>query len=246
MTRLVLLLILIGLPQPCLALVLKFYAESLPPYHFTDDKGQPTGALVEIIEATAKEAAIVADVRLMPFARGYQQMLTDNNSFMFSLLRTAQREKKMRWVGQIYRTDAWLVGLSGRNGLQVKSLDEAKKKVVGTIRGYHSEKFLKSKGFVENRNLFLSVNYKLMWHMLYRQRIDYVLTNTVSLETEITSLGLDVKAVQKYYEVRHFPGELFIVTNLNTPMSHVKRLSEALDRLKADGRYQRIIDKWQL
>ncbi len=231
---------------PSRAEVLKFYAEDLPPYHYVDSEGKTTGALVEIVEALSKKAKINADIRLLPFARGYQLMLSNTNAFMFSLIRTKAREPHMQWVGKIYHSDAYLVGLKGREELQVKDLEAAKKFVVGTIRGYHSERFLKDAGFSLDHNLSLSVNYHLMWQMLFRRRIDYVLTNTVSLDTELTSLGLDTNEVDKYLAVKHFPSELFIVTHLATKKVVVDKIANALAAIKQDGEYQRIIDKWGL
>lgn len=244
MKKLVLLLLL--LPLHVSAEVLKFYAESLPPYHYTDAKGEPVGALVEIVYAVSRQASIVADVRLLPFARGYQILLSQPNAFMFSLIRTAEREEKVQWVGKIYRSDAYLVGLKNRAELKLNDLPSAKSRVVSTIRGYHSEKFLKAHDFKENQNLYLAVNYETMWSMLFRGRVDYVLTNTVSLDTELTSLGFDTGKVAKYLEVKNFPGELFIVTHLNTSKETVKQLADGLATIKRNGEYQRIIDKWGL
>lgn len=239
-------LFILMMPLSATAQVLQFFAESLPPYHFTGEDKQPTGALVEVTEAAARQAGFVADIRLLPFARGYQYMLTNPNTFMFSLLRTPPREGKMQWVGKTYKIDAYLVGLKGRDKLKINNLEQAKKRVVGTIRGYHSERFLKDAGFTEAHNLSLSINYQSMWNMLFRKRIDFILTNTVSLDTEIKSLGLDAQAIEKYYEVKDFPGELFMVTHLETSKETVKKLADGLSAIKQNGQYQKIIDKWGL
>jgi polar amino acid transport system substrate-binding protein len=227
---------------------LKFVAEELPPFHFFDidiDK-KPTGALVEVIEALMIRTKLSGSVEFMPFARSYNLTLKNKNTFMISLMNSPDRKNNFQWIGQIYKSKAFLVGLNSRSDININNLEEAKSFVVGTIRGYHSEKYLKIKGFTTPKNLHLSVNYKHMWSMLFGQRIDFILTNFVAIDTEMKSIGLDKKDIKTSVELHDFPGDLFIATGLNTSGKTVSALSLALKQIKADGTYKKIMDKWGL
>jgi len=225
---------------------LRFVAEDLPPFHFLDANKKPTGALVEVIEALMSRTKLSGSIELMPFARSYNLALKNKNTFMFSLMKSTDREKNFQWVSQVYKSKAFLIGLRERSELNINNLDEAKAFVVGTIRGYHSEQYLKDVGFSTNKNLHLSVNYKHMWSMLFGEHIDYVLTNFVAIDREMKSIGFNKKDIKAFVELRDFPGDLFIATGLGTSGKIVDDLAGAVQEIKADGTYIKIMDKWNL
>jgi polar amino acid transport system substrate-binding protein len=223
---------------------LTFVAEELPPFHFLGVDNKPTGVLVEVVEALMVRAKLSGSIELMPFARSYDQTLKEENTFMISLMKSADRKNSFQWVGQIFKSKAFLVGLRSRSDINISDIEEAKSFVVGTIRGYHSEKYLKDAGFSVQDNLHLSVNYKYMWGMLFEKRIDFILTNFVAIDSEMKSIGFDKKDIKTFVELHDFPGDLFIATGLKTSNSTVTNLSDALQQIKADGTYKKIMDKW--
>ena len=225
---------------------LVFVAEDLPPYHSLDSFGQPKGALVDVVNALREYMSHPIRIQIKPFARGYSQTEREPNIFMFSLLKTNQREDNFRWVGQIYRIEAFLVGLKGRDELYITSLDEAKKHVIGTIRGYYSQHFLQEAGFNPEFNLSLSVNYQQMWQMLLKKRIDYILTNNVALDIELASIKVKREQIEQYFALKNFPSNLYIATSKMTDESLVRKMAIGLDKVKQSGEYQQIIQRWGL
>jgi len=228
------------------AVQLRFVAEDLPPFHFFDADKKPTGALVEVIEALLNRAKLSGSIELMPFARSYNFTLKNPNTFMFSLMKSVDRNDHFQWVGKVYKSKAFLVGLRSRSDIDIRDLEEAKSFLVGTIRGYHSEEYLKNAGFSTQSNLHLSVNYKQMWGMLFERRIDFILTNFVAIDREMKSIGFNKKDIKTFVELHDFPGDLYIATGLTTSGKTVAILSTALKQIKADGTYKKIMDKWGL
>lgn len=225
---------------------LLFLAEELPPYHYLNEKGQVTGALVDIVNATLKQAELNGEVKIQPFARSYQAAQNQTNTFLFSLLKTPKRIHSFQWVGETYKSYAVLVGLKKKKTLQLASLDNAKHYLVGTIRGYHSAQYLKENGFKENKNLSLSVTSKHMWAKLFSNRIDFVLTNFMALDRDITNAGFNAENIKPYLSIKDFPNELNIATGLTTPKDTVERLRVALNDIKQSGIYQKILTQYDL
>jgi len=238
--------ILIFIPLLSYANQLEFVAEELPPFHFYDADKKPTGALVEVIEALMIQTQLSGIVKLMPFARSFDLTSEKKNTFMISLMKSTERKNHFQWVGQIYKSTAFLVGLRNRTDINLSNIEDAKSFVVGTIRGYHSDKYLRKNGFTPPENLHLSVNYKHMWNMLFGQRIDFILTNFVAIDTEMKSIGLNKKDIKTVLALHDFPVDLFIATGVNTSSETVAALSVALQQIKADGTYRKIMDKWGL
>ena len=223
-----------------------FVAEELPPYHFINSEGQASGALVEIVQAVLNHANLPGKIKIQPLVRGFKATQIHKNTFMFSMLRTADRETEFQWVGQTYKSSAVLIGLKGRLDINLRSLESAKHYVVGTIRGYHSAYFLHENGFKEKENLSLSVTSKHLWSMLFNGRIDLVLTNSMALDKEITQAGFDATSIAAYLSLTDFPSELYIATGLTTSSTVIEQLSQALSAIKASGAYQEILTKYGL
>lgn len=234
--------------QTCFALQkpLLFIAEDLPPYHFINNYGQEDGALVEVVKAVLKQANLSGRITIQPFARGYQAAKTQENTFLFSLLKTQNRKHQFKWVGETYRSSAVLVGLKSRKDIKLSSLEEAKTFIIGTIRGYHSANFLVKKGFQEQGNLSLSVTSKHMWAMLFNHRVDLVLTNYMALDRDIKNANFDPHKISPYLFLVDFPNQLNMATGMTTSDDIVQQLSEALISIKKSGVYQRILTKYDL
>jgi polar amino acid transport system substrate-binding protein len=113
---------------------LRFVTEELPPFHFLDANKKPTGALVDIINALMIRTKLSGRVEFMPFARSFDLALKKQNIFMISLMKSAERQNKFQWVGQIFKSKAFLVGLRSRSDINISNLDEEKSFTVGTIR----------------------------------------------------------------------------------------------------------------
>ncbi len=225
---------------------LLFLAEELPPYHFLDSEGHASGALVEIVQAMLAEAELSGTIEIQPFARGYKTTQTQQNTFMFSMLKTPNREARFQWVGQTYKSLAVLIGLKNRQDIKLHSLESAKPYIVGTIRGYHSDHFLHENGFTEQENLSLSVTSKHLWAMLFNKRIDLVLTNYMALDRDIKKSGFDANDIAPYLSLSNFPSELYIATGLTTSHNIIERLAAALEAIKKSGVYQQILTKYDL
>ena len=83
---------------------LRFYTEELPPYNYQEN-GTIQGISVDLLEAVTEEMGSEVsreDVQLVPWTEGYQAVLTGNNTVLFSMARTPEREELFKWAGPIY------------------------------------------------------------------------------------------------------------------------------------------------
>lgn len=154
-------------------------------------------------------------------------------------MKSTDRKNSFQWIGQMFKSKAFLVGLRSRSDINISDIEEAKSFIVGTIRGYHSEKHLKNASFLVKDNLYLSINYKYMCGMLFEQKIDFILTNFVVIDSKMKSIGFNKKDIKPFVELHNFPGDLFIATGLKTSNTTVANLSDALQQIKVDGTYKK-------
>ena len=228
-----------------LATSLTFVAEDLPPYHFKNSEGEVVGALVDISEAVLKTAHLTGKFEIMPMARAFHEFETHPNTIMMSLLKNPSRANQFQWLGKIYFADAYLVSLNDFK-YSIPSLQAAKAYRVSTIRGYSSEHYLRAAGYDEDDNLILVSHYFQLWNMLYKGRIDFVLTNTLTLQNELKQAGLDPSRVKKHVHLTDYPSTLYLAGHKELDKKKAAAIKVAIEQVKESGQYQEILKKWQL
>ncbi len=244
MKRLVLLL-LIFYSVTIQASDLIIVTEDLPPLQFHNDNQPASGAMVDIINLMLKEAQLTADIKFYPWARSYNIAQKQKNTLIFSMFRDKSRESQFQWIGKIFTLESFLVALKSRKDIKINALDDAKKYLVGSIRDDLAEVYLKQHGFKEKQNLYLNSAYPALWKMFFNGRTDIAFTNS-TWAYEIRQSGLDPEQIKVLYQIPDITSDLYIAASLNTDKTIVVKLQKALATIKADGRYQQVLRKWQL
>ncbi|NMH59249.1 substrate-binding periplasmic protein [Alteromonas ponticola] len=226
--------------------VIRFYSEIAPPYFYLDEDGETKGAMVDLANALFSETGIHATLEQLPWARAYHEATHSPNSVLMLVLETPSRESELQWLGLVHVAKASLLKLSHRNNVNVTNLEQAKHWRVATVRGYGSAAYLKANGFSEQTNLTLVKNTRQLWTLLYMERVDFVLTNTVSGKHEVENAGLDATKLESVLDIDELSLPLQMATGLNTDRALVTTLRNGLKTLKQNGEYERILRKWGL
>ncbi|MFY8351120.1 substrate-binding periplasmic protein [Pseudoalteromonas sp. SSM20] len=224
---------------------LRFTAEDLYPLHFINQKGQSDGFLVDVVNAILNECSCDGSIEIMPQARAFRELQTDANTLMMSLLKTPSRAKNYDFLGEVYTAHAYLVGKNERQ-FQLTDLQSARGLRVSTVRGYFSQRYLENAGFTLEKDLVLAPEPASLMKMLYKDRTDLVLTNTLHLEEELKSIGLDPTKIEKKLRLADFPSELHIVANKALPKETKNAISSAIKSIKHSGHYNALLAKWHL
>jgi polar amino acid transport system substrate-binding protein len=224
---------------------LRFTAEDLYPLHFINQQGHADGFLVDIVNAVLNECKCDGTIEIMPQARAFRELQTDANTLMMSLLKTPNRAENYDFLGEVYTANAYLVGKKDRI-FQLSDLQSARGLRVSTVRGYFSQRYLENAGFTLEKDLVLAPEPASLMKMLYKDRTDLVLTNTLHLEEELKSIGLDPTKIEKKLRLTDFPSELHIVANKALPKETKNAISSAINTIKHSGHYNALLAKWHL
>jgi polar amino acid transport system substrate-binding protein len=184
-----------------------------PPLNFTlqeikshaegnDVVGFSTDVVREILIRTNNASLI----QLIPWARAYDYALRENNTFIFSMARTEQRESLFQWVGPIARQNAVLYGRKDTD-VVITSLDEAKQlHMIGTVRDDSREQYLKKHGFT---NLESTTQFEQGFKKLMLGRIDVMTSSDLDAPMIAKGAGIDLNeltVVYTMYEVEIYIG----------------------------------------
>jgi len=243
--RSLLLLLLAAWAGPGLAgETVKIVTEEFPPYNYTHN-GKVTGLATEVVQAVLDEMKVNGSIQSMPWARAYDTALNAENVMIYSISRTAQRDKIFKWVGVIAPGDWYLFSLHGRN-LKLQHLDEAKKYQTATVNEDVGEQFLVSKGFAIGKNLQSSNKYEFNYQKLKLGRVDLWVANGLVAAHLAREAGDDpAEVLVPAYHFTDLGREgNYMAFGPKTSDAYVDRFRKALEAIKKKGIYDALQKKW--
>ena len=220
--------------EPDLTVPLTIYTEDSPPGNY-EKNGRPEGMAVEIVREILRRLGQRTEIEIVPWARGYDMALSQPNVALFSTTRLPQRENLFKWVGPLY-TQTWGFYAKKGSGMEIDSIEEAKHvSGIGTYLNDAKELFLKKLGF---KNL-VSTNRNIsnIRHVL-DNRIDLWVSSDFNMPYLARKAGVDPDRLELVYPFRTV--ENYIAFSKGTPDAVVDRWQKTLDRIKADGTYQKL------
>ncbi|WP_157826766.1 substrate-binding periplasmic protein [Colwellia sp. 12G3] len=212
--------------------------EHLPPYQIVE-KGQVIGGSSYLImKEVLKRANIQAPHEVLPWARAYKMGLSRDNTIIYSITRSVERELLFRWVGQLQHLNYTFVSTKYNQDINIKTIRDALNYRVVTVRDSFEANSLQRMGFKEGVNLYLVVDDKTVWKMLEKGRADITYANTsIFFEPNVD------KCLFKEQGPVIETFELYVAVSLNTDEKVIDKLKSALQRVKQAPSFKELFNK---
>jgi len=221
---------------------IKIVTEDYPPYNFKEN-GKITGFSTEVVKAVVQRVGIKAEFKLLPWPRAYDMALRNDNTLIYTITRNQERKKLFKWVGPIASRTIIFYKLKERHDIKVNSLEDIKKYKTGCVKNDGLSLDLIKKGFVIGKNLELVHDEELNIKKLFVGRFDFVGNTELYMAHKVKSLGLDFSKLEKVYKLPD-DSDYYMAFNIKTSDHIVKIFQKALDKIKKDGTYQKISEKY--
>jgi len=225
--------------QPALAL--KLLTEENPPLNYTENK-KLTGMGTDVVREMGKRAGMKLDFEVMAWDKAYEKAQADKETCLYSTARLSNRENAFKWVGPIAVNKWGLYALGGFKP-QIKSLKDARPYRVGGVERDAKTEFLKQQGVTnisEEKEDKLNPS-KLTLNRKELQKVDLWVTS-VAMAKKVAAQA-KVPDVKLVYVVRE--AESFLACSPRTLPATLKSLTEALDSMKKDGSYDKIVKAYE-
>ncbi|MCP4116296.1 MAG: amino acid ABC transporter substrate-binding protein [Desulfobacteraceae bacterium] len=212
--------------------------EEYPPFNYTEN-GQLTGLSYDVMAELLKRVGHPDNIKVQSWSRSYKLIQTRDNHILFSMTRTNQREPLFKWVGPVAE-NKWVFFAKKGNSLKINSLEDARKvKKIGTYKDDAAELFLKSNGFT---NLDSVIDDSVNVKKLLAGRIDlWIVGYLQGLHKARTAVG-DSAVLEKVFDVKET--QLYIAFSKATPDAVIAQWQAALDEMKKDGTYDKVLKKY--
>ncbi len=219
----------------------KIMTENFAPFGYFENK-KLTGLSVEIVREILKLTSLPDNIQVHPWARVYREAQQGPNKIVFSMARNPDRERQFKWVGPLIADKIYFYKRKG-SSTHIKTMEDAK--VVSKImltRDFPEHKFLQSRGFT---NLTLTVRPTQTFKMLIAQRGELVPMGELAALNTIKEANIDHSLIERT-NIKLFETELYIAFSKDISDNEVNKWQQALDQLKASGKYAIILKKYTL
>jgi len=208
-------------------------SEIYPPYQVMNDKGELQGWAADKVKAIFDKASVDYNVKIYPWARAYQLALTKPNVFIFSLLRTAEREHLFRWIAPLCLIEFSFYRLIKRSDIKVNNLEEAKKYLIAAQKGQASAEYLLSLGFEPEKNLSVSYNNDNFIQMLAFGRVELIVLSSTYFQSLIDAKSPFADKIEPVFPLRGLTRNLYLASSLNSAPELIEKLNNAYHELVA-------------
>ena len=229
-------------PVMAVAVEISALTESLPPLNYEQD-GKVLGFSSELLDMMAKEADITVHKQLLPWSRAYDMVGRQSNTLVYSLARTTERESLFQWVGPISSRRILLFKQGDRSDISIKTLDDARPYRIGVARESAAAKGLIKQGFAVNGaqdvlgpGLDLGAHDESNMKKFIAKRFDLLVSLDWAAAYNAKNAGLGADDLQAVWVLDESLSYWYGL-NLATDPEVARRLNAALQKVKNDGRY---------
>ncbi|MEE4359754.1 MAG: transporter substrate-binding domain-containing protein [Desulfococcaceae bacterium] len=226
---------------------IRIMTEDIPPFNFKKD-GTVQGVSTDLLLLMLEKAGIPADrsaIKVLPWARSYRMLQEEPGTMLYSMAKTADREKLFKWVGPIQEVTTGLVALKSRK-IVIGRLEDARKYRIGTIRDNASEQLLIKSGFDEN-SLDRIASPELNIKKLQAGRVDMLAFNVPTTHYLMLQIGLSPQDYEVVYPLKkvffnfafHKDTDDKLIEKLNGILAELKKPDTS-----GESPYSRIVKKY--
>jgi polar amino acid transport system substrate-binding protein len=222
---------------------IRVVTEYLHTFQMQNENGTLGGYSVEVVNALFDLTGDKANIEVVPWARAYHEALNDKNVMIFSIAKTPLREKLFKWIGTLSQEKLFVWALKAHIKEPITELTQLKKYTLATSRSSNPEQYLTSKGF---NKLFRVSDPNQALGMLFKDRVDLIISAEMSLRHRTKQAGLDFDQLIKVYEITVLNHDLCIAFNLDTDSALIERYQLAFTHLEQNGTLHSLMKKWQV
>jgi polar amino acid transport system substrate-binding protein len=213
------------------ATTLEVLTTEFPPYQ-TLENGVIAGKNTEIVNHILKQTKYNAKFSMYPWPRAYEKSLTDNDTLIYSIARTPEREKLFHWITPISSFNVYLWKLSKNKQMKIKTLDDAKRYTIGGVLNDVKANYLLKMGFIVDKNLEYASNDELNLRKFYAGRIDIMIADEVDFLTRSKRHGFDSSSATRLIKIDGISNQLYLAASLKTSPEIVLDLIKASKSVK--------------
>lgn len=220
-----------------LADTIRVVTEESFPYHYSSGQ-KIVGNVVRLVDAVLKRADLEYEMDIFPWARAYHMSLNQPNVMIFSIVRTKEREKLFKWVGEVMPIKYALIRLKTRVDITPQNLQQAENYCVSVMRNDVVHQYLRKLKF---KDLYPINRLEQGFKMLMAGHVDLIPYNLTELLNKCRDMKIDCDLFEPVVNIDDISTGMYMAFSHQTDDSIVKRAVNAYNQIKNSGEFDRIM-----
>lgn len=221
-----------ALSKPTLTVVTE-----LSPPNQTLINNQVAGESTELVKAIFAKANLNANIELYPWARAYNMALKKPNIFIYSMAKTAEREKHFHWIGEVANYQMGFVKLSSRSDINITANEQAKQYKIAVQRHDLAAQRLTERGYTVVYTSDINKSYQL----LMSGKVDLIIDDKNYIAAMAEQLALDETRFSFAHAIDFLTMKGYLAANINTDQRYVDALKAAFNEVVMTPRYNAVM-----
>ena len=219
---------------------LRVLTENYPPLTYMKE-GAIKGYGADVVSAIQKLLGTEFPIELHMWEKAYELALNEPNILLFTMEKTAEREKLFQFVGPLGANTAWFYVPAGSK-IEIKDLDAARKlNAIATTTNWFTEQELIKLGFENLKSMADPIE---TIHMVLKGKVDASVYTDLTLPQLAKEAGVAPNELKPALELMR--SEYFLAFSAKTDPEIVKAWSEAFNKLQESGELKSIKANWDI
>jgi polar amino acid transport system substrate-binding protein len=209
----------------------------ISPYTY-EANDKPAGMAIDILQAAGKASGISFHFNFLPWKRAQLETQSSTDHAIVPLTRTPERENDYQWIVPLFEYHFVIVTRADRPAV---TFDETKKMAVGVLRGNPMHTMLPGLGF---GNVRPGNSEEMLAKQLRANLIDvWIVPESVARDT-YKRIGGNLNELRIGTRVGE-PMSIYLAASKKFPAADVKLIADEVNRLRASGEINRILERYR-
>ena len=200
------------------------------------------GIATDVLRAACEQAQLRCNIQVVPWARGYKIVRHTPNTLLYTTARKPDREDHFTWVGPLLPRTTWVFtrNLPGAPAREAKDLAQLR---IGVVRDEAAQQDLLAAGIPASALVEESSN-DMVFRMFMGDLVHAMVDTEAGMAWSLRSVGRPAGSVTKLLKLSD-EGAYYFALNPQSDPTLARKLQQALDKLRAEGRLDAISKNYE-
>jgi polar amino acid transport system substrate-binding protein len=212
-------------------------------YQQQNEDGSLGGYATEIIRAMFDITGDTPQFEVHPWGRTYTEALNNRNVLIYSMAYNPTRAALFDCIAELETEQLYFWALKSRVPVALNSITELYPYRIGVSQSSNPDQYLTEQGLP---HLLRIATPAQALGMLYKQRLDMVISAEQSIYNRAAELDLDASQLKKVFALNELNHPICAAFNLSSDSALRQRYRDAFAALQQNGTLEQIRLRWQV
>ncbi|MDP5137863.1 transporter substrate-binding domain-containing protein [Rheinheimera baltica] len=212
-------------------------------YQLKQEDGQLGGYATEVVQAMFALTGDTPAFEVNPWGRTFYEAVNNDNVLIYSLSYNPERAALFDCVAELDNEQLFFWALKGKIEQPLQALQDLQPFHIAVSISSNPDQYLTAQGI---KRLLRTSTAEHALSMLYKERVDLVISAEKSIYRRTNQLGYDANQLEKVLQLKELNHPLCAAFNHQSDPALRERYRQAFTTLQQNGTLAKIKQRWQV